>query len=132
MVWVLSALLLVAVGIILKPVFKQINFGKRLTKMTSIIEEIEAQAALVAVQQGTKFDELPPYQAAYAKVMIRREIGALQRIPRHVVTRELLKNALLVERMGLYTRLSAINRLLDILIDEGVAMPMDEFRRSYL
>ena len=132
MVWVLGALLTIAIAIILRPILKQVSFGKHLTKMTSIVEEIEGQAALAAAQQGTKLDELPPYQAAYAKIRIRRELGPLQRVPRHVVTRELIKNALLVERLGLYGRLSAIERLLDILIEEGVAMPMDEFKRSYL
>ena len=58
-------------------------------------------------------------------------VAFLRTIPRHVVTRELLKNAMVAGSFGRPHRVAAIMRVLDVLVEEGVALGTDDFNRSY-
>ncbi len=65
------------------------------------------------------------------QVDFERDKAALAKWPRHEVTRELCKNYLLNEKIGRIDRMKAIDCLIEILIDEGLALPMDDFAKSY-
>lgn len=99
--------------------------------MTNIFEEIERTRHTMFIGAGGGIDSLPLARQRHAKAILEEGITYLKRYPRHEVTRELAKNAVLAERMGRHLRTIAIARLTEALIDMGVALDMDTFMQSY-
>lgn len=132
MIWIVLGLLAVVGFFVVRPALRQMAFGQHLTNMTNVIEQVEATRSPLPIGQGGGSASLPHHQAKAAEAVLLKGIAALRGQPRHVVTRELIKNAILAEQMGRSTRAIAIDKLLGLLIEEGVAMPMRDFERSYL
>ena len=72
------------------------------------------------------------YLTCTAANVFAKGTRSLDKWPRHEVTREPCKNYLLNDRLGRADRIQAIDRLIEVLIDEGVALPMKDFEKSYL
>jgi hypothetical protein len=110
---------------------KQIKMGRHLTRMTNIFEEIERTRHTMLIGAGGGIDSLPPARQRQADLIFEQGIAHLKSYPRHEVTRELVKNALLAERMGRPLRMAAIHRLIEALVRMEVALDVDDFLKSY-
>ena len=110
---------------------KQIKMGSHLTRMTNIFEEIERTRHTMFIGAGGGIDSLPPARQRQAETIFEHGMAYLKTYARHEVTRELVKNALLAERMGRPMRAVAIERLAGHLTRNGVALELDEFMKSY-
>jgi hypothetical protein len=110
---------------------KQLKMGRHLTRMTNVFEEIERTRHTMYIGAGGGVDSLPPGRQRQANMVFEQGVSYLKTYPRHEVTRELVKNAVLAERMGKPFRVIAIGRLVEALTDMGVALEMDEFMKSY-
>ena len=112
-------------------IFSQMAMGNHLTKLTNIVEEIENTRRTMYAGAGGGIDSLPePRRSAVAKE-IEERITRLQKQPRHLVTRVMVGNMLISNRLGRPLRLVAQERLLQMLIDCGAALNMDDFEKSY-
>lgn len=110
---------------------KQFKMGQHLTQMTNIFEEMELTRRTMFIGAGGGIDSLPPARQRQAESIFEQGIAYLGAYPRHEVTRELVKNALLAEQTGRPLRVGAIHRLLEFLVGEGVALDTENFMRSY-
>ena len=110
---------------------KQIKMGQHLTQMTNILEEVERTRHTMPIGAGGGIDSLPPARQRQADAIFERGVAYLRSYPRHEVTRELVKNAMLAERMGRPIRALAIQRLIEALTRMDVALEIDEFMKSY-
>lgn len=110
---------------------KQIKMGHHLTQMTNIYEEMELTRHTMFIGAGGGIDSLPLARQIEADAIFGRGIAYLKTYPRHEVTRELAKNAVLADRMGRPLRALAIARLAEALVEMDVALGMDEFMKSY-
>lgn len=109
---------------------KQFSFGTNLTALTNIVEEMQQREAVMPAG----IDGLDCWPVDQRQAVIRefdRRVSKLSSIPRHVVTRELAKNAQLAVRMGRQSRAIAIVKLIELLVDRNAALSVDEFARSY-
>ncbi|WP_333573344.1 hypothetical protein [Sphingomonas sp.] len=99
-----------------------------MTTLTNIMVEVEASRTLLPIGAGGGLDSLPFKR----QVDFEQNKEKLRKWPRHEVTRELCKNYLLNERLRRSDRMQAIDRLIGILIHDGLALPMDDFAKSYI
>ena len=111
---------------------RAILMGIHLTKLTNIVETIKATRYTMPIGAGGGVDSLPRAAQLAAEAQFERSLAVLRTHPRHEVTKALVKNAVLANQMGKSLRVTAINRLLDILVGENVAMEMTDFSKSYL
>lgn len=129
-IWITLAIAALAF-VALRPAYKQYRFGLELTKLTNIVERIEGTNLYMPIGSSGGFDSLPGGDGIAAMIAFERGVEFLRRHPRHEVTRELAKNAILASQLGRTGRVDAIGRLVDILAERGIALPADEFVRSY-
>lgn len=104
--------------------------GNALTKLTNVFEAVRA-ARETAFIGGGGIESLP---SAYQSKIERKWPAwqaALQKHPRHVVTRELLRSMLMAQKVGRIERFNAQCELLDMLVQEGIALSLEDFERSY-
>jgi hypothetical protein len=131
------AFVLICVGVatvaflLLRGPAKQFRMGQHLTRMTNIFEEIEHTRYTMHIGAGGGVDSLPPARQRQAEAEFEQGISYLKNYPRHEVTRELMKNALLAERMDRPVRVIAIHRLIEALTRLDVALEVGEFAKSY-
>ena len=117
MVW-LIVLIGFAVGVFaLRPAYHRFKLGIHLTEITNLMEQ-----ALVSQRVGVP---PPPMD------LMTDKLDALRAYPRHVITRELIKNSLLALQMGRPERANSIGIVLEALVEEGVALDADTFAQSY-
>lgn len=116
----------------LRPAWSQFRLGQQLAQLTSIIEEIVEAQLGQHLGGATGVESMSIANQANDTTGYAPLTRSLRAHPRHVITRELLKNGVLAERMGRPIRVAAIETLLGVLIDEGVAMNMDDFAKSYM
>lgn len=129
---VLIALGALALGLmLLREPIRQFRMGQHLARMTSVFEEVERTRSTMPIGAGGGIDSLPLARQAQANTEFEQALAYLKIYPRHEVTRELVKNAQLAERMGRPIRVVAIGRLIEILVQAGVALDMDDFMKSY-
>lgn len=110
---------------------KQVRMGQHLTRMTNVFEEIERTRHTMQIGAGGGIDSLSPARQRAAEAIFESGVAHLKCFPRHEVTRELAKNAILAERMGRPLRVHAIHRLIDALVRMDVALDVEDFKRSY-
>lgn len=125
----------IAVGLaaffVLRPMYQKYRFGALLADMTSIVERREGiQAYLGPEAYGSQYG-LPSPQGLADTIAFERGLASLSRKPRHVVTRELVKNSMVAESFGRPERVAAIGLLLEILISRGIALGAEDFLKSY-
>lgn len=105
-------------------IIQQFKLGAQLTRLTNVAERADN-----ARLQGR---DLTTREVGDLEAQEKASLEALSRYPRHVVTRELLKNAMLAERMNNIRRRDIIVRLIHALVAEGVALSLPEFEASYM
>lgn len=133
--WIVT--ILIALGAIplgqmlFKEPMRQYRMGQHLTRMTNIFEEIERTRSSMPIGVGGGVDSLPLARQVRANNEFEQALGYLKIYPRHEVTRELVKNAQLAERMGRPVRVIAIGKLIEVLVQAGAALDMDDFMKSY-
>lgn len=129
---VLIALGALVLGLMLfgQPI-RQFRMGQHLARITSVFEEVERTRSTMPIGAGGGIDSLPLARQARANTEFEQALAYLKIYPRHEVTRELVKNAQLAERMGRPIRVVAIGRLIETLVQKGVALDIDDFMKSY-
>jgi hypothetical protein len=105
--------------------------GMHLTRMTTVMEEIELTRITRPIGAGGGLDSLPRPRQIEALATFENGMSFLKGFPRHEVTRELLKNAIMAQNMGRVSREVAIGMLLKHLTNAQIALPVDEFMLSY-
>lgn len=108
-------------------IFRDIAFGRLLTRMTNVMVEVEESRHRLPIGAGGGLDSIPFRR----QVAFDQDVEKIARWPRHEVTRELCKNYLLNQKLGRHVRMQAIENLIQFLIDADLALPWDEFERSY-
>lgn len=113
---VVAAVLWFGIG---KRIWGEFTLGAHLVKMTNAYER--------ALDNGG-----PAYEPSLEDgLAIERGIAYLRNLPRHVVTRELLKNTVVAANLGRERRVAAMRLLFVTLVEQGVALRADEFAASY-
>jgi hypothetical protein len=110
---------------------QKIILGHHLTKMTNIFEIVVNTKTGVFAGTGGGFDSPPPHQMTQYLGELKLRSEKLRRHPKHVITQELLKNARISVQPNRSNRLEAQQRLLDLLIEEGIAMDLKTFQQSF-
>ena len=111
--------------------WKRSEFGRHLTAMTNVFEQVETTRYTMHIGAGGGFDSLPKSQQIHAEAVLDRGLAFLKTKPRHEITRNLLLNSKLAASLDRPIRLDAISNLLVFLIREGVAMDLDTFDKSF-
>lgn len=112
---VVAAVLWFGIG---KRIWGEFTLGAHLVRMTNVFEQMLADAPN---------NQLRPEDRA----VMEQGIAYMRSLPRHVVTRELLKNSMVAENLGRDRRVVAMGVLFDLLVKEGVALGGSEFTSSY-
>lgn len=128
---VILVVAVVVACLLMRGPIKKMRMGSHLTKMTNILEEVEATRTALPIGLGGGIDSLPLARQVEADRTFREAIAFLKGFPRHEVTEAVAKNALLAEQMGRHGRYIAIGRLLDVLVEADVALGANEFAQSY-
>lgn len=109
---------------------RQIALGYNLTKLTNFVEEMERRERMLPI--GINGIDCWSGEARERIVTdINGRTDRLSKVPGHLVTEALGRNMILALRQGREGRARAVSRLLDMLVDGGLAMPLDEFQRCY-
>lgn len=117
--------------VLLRGPIKQFRMGQHLTRMTNVFEQMEQTRYTMPIGAGGGIDSLSPASQRHAEAIFEDGVSYLKRYPRHEVTRELMKNAVLAQRMGRPLRATAIERLIEALTRADVALEVDAFLTSY-
>lgn len=117
MLWLIVVIVAVAGVVLLRPAYGRFRLGIHLTRVTNLMEQ-----ALACQRLGTS---PPPVH------LMTKSLEVLRRHPRHVITRELIKNAVLALQMGRADRANSIGIVLEMLVEEGVALDPETFAQSY-
>ena len=117
MVWLIVLGAAIAAVVLLRPAYGQFKLGMHLTKVTNLMEQ-----ALASQRTGT-----PPPPVKH----MTDSLDVLRTYPRHVITRELIKNSVLALQMGRPERANLIGIVLEMLVEEGVALDAEAFAQSY-
>jgi hypothetical protein len=112
-------------------IFKAIAMGNALTKLTNVWEAIGYTRETMLIGAGGGFDSLPRAMQEELAPKIPKWLATLGKHPRHIVTQELLKNARISDHLGRHAREVAQYELLQWLIEQGIAMDLDTFGKSY-
>ncbi|WP_456310159.1 hypothetical protein [Serratia proteamaculans] len=108
----------------------QIALGNALTKLTNVFEELQHSKKVMPVGAGGGIDSLPIRRQQEIINKMPKWLDTLRKHPRHVVTRELIKNMLISEKLGEVGRIEIQFTLLEYLVENDVAISDDEFKKS--
>jgi hypothetical protein len=112
-------------------ILSQFALGNALTGLTNVSEEIERTRHTMPIGAGGGLNSLPLIRQRELAEKIPKWLNTLRKHPRHIITRELLKNIKVSEQFGRSERINAQIKLLERLIDDGVALDIEEFAKSY-
>lgn len=98
--------------------------GRAMTKLANLLEEVNRNKTPTG-------SYLPPARLADIEREARNCMFTLRTFPRHVVTENLLKNIRIASRLGDQTRMQAYADMLNGLVEEGIALDLDTFEKSY-
>lgn len=112
-------------------IFQSLSLGNHLAKLTNIIEEIERTRLTSYIGAGGGLDSLPLSRQGPIEREYEARTTALAKFPRHEVTKAMVKNMMLSRNLGRDLRGLAQNRLLNMLVSEGLALGADDFDKSY-
>ena len=112
-------------------IISSFQLGRALTKLTNFYEEVGLRKATAPIG-CTGFEHYTESQREALGQWSNAMLAVLRKHPRHVVTRELLKNMRLSERLGRTARFQAQAELLSALVSDGVAVDLNTFEASYL
>lgn len=114
-------------------IFSQIVLGVALTKLTTVFEELEHSRRVMYPGAGGGIDSLPRKRQQEINDKMPGWLNTLKKHPRHVVTRELIKNIILNQKMGeiRQQRIEALYMLWEFLIKNDIALSEEDFLKSY-
>lgn len=107
--------------------FADISFGNTLTKLTNLFEEIERTKHTHFIGAGGGIDSLPLARQRELEKKLPKWIATVSSRSPHEVTRELLKNIKLSQNLQRHERVTAQANLLQNLVNQGIALDVDEF-----
>ncbi len=110
----------------------QIALGNALTKLTNVFEELEHSKKVMPVGAGGGIDSLPIRRQQEILVKMPKWLDTLRKHPRHSVTRELIKNMIINEKIGAVSRIEAQFILLEFLVKNDVAISENEFVENHM
>lgn len=103
--------------------------GRAMTKMVSLFEEVERHRKTREEGYGS---HLPEARQVQIEQELEQSMEFLRRFPRHIVTENLIKNIRIASKFGDNERIEATSKIGDILIEEGVALDLDTFEKSFM
>lgn len=109
--------------------FAKFRAGRAMTKMVNLLEEVERNRKTKEEGYGS---HLPEARLVKVEQEMKTSMEFLRQFPRHVVTENLLKNIRIAARFNDNGRIKAYSTVLDILIEEGIALDLDTFEKSFV
>jgi hypothetical protein len=117
---------------------KQYLLGRHLTKLVNVFEAVATYEGVVATsvctinhEQPESYRHLPLSIQVQIRLELPKRIPALRIHPRHVITRELIKNTIITQSMRRDFRVLAYSHLFDYLLERDIALDIDTFNASY-
>jgi len=114
-----------------------IFLGNHLTYLGNTFEEVLNAGGMPIATTDISTNVYAPFtclsltRQAQLRFDMPKRIAALRKQPRHVITRELLKNVLVAQRFGRERRIFAYQCALWYLVEQDVALDLDAFNQSY-
>ena len=114
-----------------------IFLGNHLTYLGNTFEEVLNAGGMPIATTDISTNVYAPFtclsltRQAQLRFDMPKRIAALRKQPRHVITRELLKNVLVAQRFGRDRRIFAYQCALWYLVEQDVALDLDAFNQSY-
>lgn len=112
-------------------IISQLILGNAIRNLTTLFEELEATKITMYIGAGGGLDSLPIRRQKELETKLPKWLATLRSHPRHLITKELIKNMHVCQKFNHPTRLSAQGKLLEMLISEKIALGLDEFLESY-
>lgn len=109
-----------------------LKMGHALTSLVTVLEEIAPTPGMRLVGIAGGLHSLPVGRRSELEAKIPKWLNTLRQHPRHAVTRELIKNAMLASRSGRHQRAEAYGQLLERLVQDGIALDLHAFQASYM
>lgn len=125
--WLMFTGMIVIGTVLLRGPIRQIRLGVHLTKMTSVMEKIELSRYTLPVGMGGGVDSLSVPEQYEANKIFDSGVSFLRKFPKHEVTKALIKNAIVADKLDRPIRYVAINNLIEKLVDGGVAISVEDF-----
>ncbi|WCP11787.1 hypothetical protein sphantq_00172 [Sphingobium sp. AntQ-1] len=125
--WLMFTGMIVIGTVLLRGPIRQIRLGMHLTKMTSVMEKIELSRYTLPVGMGGGVDSLSVPEQYEANKIFDSGVSFLRKFPKHEVTKALIKNAIVADKLDRPIRYVAINNLIGNLVDGGVAISIEDF-----
>ncbi|WP_304526428.1 hypothetical protein [Halomonas sp. I5-271120] len=113
-------------------IISDLILGNTLTKLTNFFVDLSESHKYNFIGAGGGIDSLPKHKRELYERKVEKWIETLKKHPRHVVTRELIKNMQISKSLNRMERARAQLQLLEFLINEEVALNFDDFEKSYL
>lgn len=117
---------------------KKYFLGRNLVKLVNVFEEIinyerviALNACIINHEQPESYQYLPISIQSQIRFDFPKRISALSHHPRHVITRELMKNTIIAQTLLRHNRVLAYSNLYDYLLTRGIALDIDTFNASY-
>lgn len=107
--------------------FSDIFFGSAITNLTNLFEEIEATRSTRFIGAGGGFDSLSLHRQAKYSKKIPKWLSTLENRSRHEVTLNIVKNIKISVKSGRTQRSKAQEKLLNWLVEKGIALDADSF-----
>ena len=111
-------------------IFADIVFGSTLTKLTNLFEEIERTKYTHFIGARGGIDSLPISRQKELEKKLPKWMATISARPRDVVTRELLKNIKISQKFNRTERIKAQAKLLEKLIEQGIALDLETFKKN--
>lgn len=115
----------------LKAAKAEFDTATQLTAMANVFEAIERTRQTHMIGAGGGIDSLPHDQRDKAMRTLQKGMTVISKVPPAIVTRELVKNLKVADSLGRAVRVQGMLRMLEILAEDGVAQPLDEFVASH-
>jgi hypothetical protein len=125
----LATLVWTSFGFLLKN-RKYMVLGNHLTKMTNWMEAIEQTRHTMPIGAGGGIDSLPQHQQTQAVRDLEAGMIAAAKFPPFYVTAALVKNQQMALQLGRHVRVTAIDRLLERLVERNIALGPEDFQRA--
>ncbi|WP_141638467.1 hypothetical protein [Halomonas sp. KM-1] len=113
-------------------IISDLMLGNALTKLTNFFVDLEESRNYNFIGAGGGFDSLPRHKRELYEKKVEKWMGTLKKHPRHIITQELIKNMRVSQSLNRTERAKAQFQLLEFLINEGIALSLEDFEKSYL
>src|SRR5690554_1885235 len=101
--------------------FADIILGNTITKLTNLFTEMEESHKYHFIGSGGGIDSLPQERREYYEKNLNKWLDTLRKHPRHVITKTVIQNIQISQSHNRIERIEAQTKLLDFLIEEGLA-----------